>query len=221
MSKPGPPRRLILLRHGQTEYNNQGRMQGQLDTDLTETGVAQAKYVAERLAELEPRTIISSDLSRAARTAEEIGNRVGVPVRLDARLRETHLGHWQDLWHHEVDRDWPGHRPAWMADPTFTPPGGGESRVDVARRSLPVIDDLLADPTKWNAPIILVAHGGLISTLVCALLDLPIASWHCLGGLGNCAWAQLAGWDAAEPEEVRWQLQVWNATAETADSGVQ
>lgn len=215
------PYRLILLRHGQTEYNTQGRMQGQLDTELTEVGLAQAKDAAERLAELGPRTIITSDLSRALRTAEALGTRVGVPVRPDLRLRETHLGSWQDLWHQDVDRDWPGARSTWMGDATYTPPGG-ESRVDVARRALPLIDELLADPTIWSVPIVLVAHGGLISTLVCALLDLPIENWHSLGGLGNCAWAQLAGRETGdEPDDIRWQLQVWNATAEVADSGVQ
>ncbi len=92
-------RRLVMLRHGQTEYNAGSRMQGQLDTDLTDLGRAQAVAAAEVLAKRQPLLIVSSDLRRAYDTAVALGERTGLPVHVDTRLRETHLGDWQGLTH--------------------------------------------------------------------------------------------------------------------------
>ena len=88
-------RRLVLLRHGQTDYNLAGRMQGHLDSELTETGRAQAVAVAPEIVRMAPDLLISSDLRRAIDTADIIGAATGLPVKLDPRLRETHLGEWQ------------------------------------------------------------------------------------------------------------------------------
>ncbi len=88
-------RRLVLLRHGQTDYNLAGRMQGHLDSELTETGRAQAVAVAPEIVRMAPDLLISSDLRRAIDTADIIGAATGLPVKLDPRLRETHLGDWQ------------------------------------------------------------------------------------------------------------------------------
>lgn len=117
-------RRLILLRHGQTDYNATDRMQGQLDTDLSELGRSQAKTAAAELAVRAPIRIVSSDLKRALDTAEALGDAAGVPVSTDERLRETHLGDWQGLTHTEVDDIAPGARPAWRADATVARPVG-------------------------------------------------------------------------------------------------
>ncbi|MGH3968015.1 MAG: glucosyl-3-phosphoglycerate phosphatase, partial [Mycobacterium sp.] len=92
-------RRLVMLRHGQTDFNLGSRMQGQLDTELTELGRAQAVGAAEVLAKRQPLLIVSSDLRRAEDTAVVLGDRTGLPVRVDARLRETHLGDWQGMTH--------------------------------------------------------------------------------------------------------------------------
>ena len=143
-------RRLILLRHGQTDYNATDRMQGQLDTDLSELGRSQAKTAAAELAVRAPIRIVSSDLKRALDTAEALGDAAGVPVSTDERLRETHLGDWQGLTHTEVDDIAPGARPAWRADATVAPPGG-ESRIDVANRSVPLVRELLGGVPEWGA----------------------------------------------------------------------
>ena len=88
-------RRLVMLRHGQTEYNAGSRMQGQLDTELSDLGRDQAVAAAEVLAKRQPLVIVSSDLRRALDTAVALGERAGMPVLVDTRLRETHLGDWQ------------------------------------------------------------------------------------------------------------------------------
>ncbi|ULE31906.1 glucosyl-3-phosphoglycerate phosphatase [Mycobacterium sp. IDR2000157661] len=215
-------RRLVMLRHGQTEYNAGSRMQGQLDTDLSDLGREQAVAAAEVLAKRQPLVIMSSDLRRALDTAVSLGEHAGMPVLVDPRLRETHLGEWQGLTHLEVDAVAPGARLAWRNDSRWAPPGG-ESRVDVAERSMPLVTELIAGQHEWgydqsDRPVVLVAHGGLIAALTAALLGLPVDNWPILGGMGNASWVQLSGHSApdASAEQIRWRLDVWNASAQVA-----
>ena len=129
------------------------------------------------------------------------------------------------MTHLEVDEVAPGARLAWRDDARWAP-HGGESRVDVADRSLPLVRELVADQPEWGAdaadrPVVLVAHGGLIAALTAALLDLPVDAWPVLGGLGNASWVQLAGHtrrdgDPACLADIRWRLDVWNASAQVA-----
>ncbi len=212
-----------MLRHGQTEYNAGSRMQGQLDTDLTDLGRAQAVAAAEVLAKRQPLLIVSSDLRRAYDTAVALHERTALPVHVDTRLRETHLGDWQGLTHHEVDAAAPGARIAWRDDAAWAP-HGGESRIDVADRSVPLVAELVAAEPEWgrdepDRPVVLVAHGGLIAALCAALLDLPVDSWPVLGGMGNASWAQLSGHspEGAPFADIRWRLDVWNASAQVAN----
>ncbi|MDX6545815.1 MAG: glucosyl-3-phosphoglycerate phosphatase [Gaiellales bacterium] len=216
-------RRLVLLRHGQTEYNAGSRMQGQLDTDLSDLGRNQAVAAAEVLAKRQPLLIVSSDLRRALDTAMALSERAGLPVSVDTRLRETHLGDWQGMTHLEVDAAAPGARLAWRDDARWAP-HGGESRVDVAARSMPLVADLVAGQAEWGVdepdrPVVLVAHGGLIAALTAALLRLPVDNWPILGGMGNASWVQLSGHSEpdAVAEDVRWRLDVWNASAQVAN----
>jgi len=211
-----------MLRHGQTEFNAANRMQGQLDTALSELGREQAVAAASVLAKLNPLLIVSSDLRRAYDTAILLGERIGSPVVVDERLRETHLGDWQGMTHSEVDAAAPGARIAWRNDARWAP-HGGESRVDVARRSLPVVTELVDSQDDWGGeepyrPIVLVAHGGLIGALTAKLLGLPVDDWPVLGGMGNASWAQLSGHSAEEApaEEILWRLDVWNASAQVS-----
>jgi glucosyl-3-phosphoglycerate phosphatase len=200
-------RRLVLLRHGQTDYNVGGRMQGHLDSMLTETGVEQAAAVAPEIARLVPDRLISSDLQRAVDTADLVAAACGRPVKLDARLRETHLGEWQGRTVAEIEDGWPGAIATWRSDPAWAPPGG-ESRIEVVRRSLPVVEELDEEygSTGPETTVVLVAHGGLIAGLVCGLLALPATAWPAIGGMGNCRWAALA----RRADHPRWRLAGYN-----------
>src|SRR3954466_3097810 len=216
-------RRLVMLRHGQTGYNAGSRMQGQLDTELSDLGREQAVAAAEVLAKRQPLVIVSSDLRRALDTAVALAERSGQPVLVAPRRGETHLGDWQGMTHLEVDAAAPGARLAWRDDARWAP-HGGESRVDVADRSLPVVAELVADQAEWGVdepdrPVVLVAHGGLIAALTAGLLALPVDNWPVLGGMGNASWVQPSGHsrDSAAPREVRWRLDVWNASAQVAN----
>ena len=219
-------RRLVMLRHGQTEFNLGSRMQGQLDTELSELGRAQTVAAAEVLAKRQPLLIVSSDLRRAYDTAVALGERTGLRVRVDARLRETHLGDWQGMTHAQIDAAAPGARLAWRDDASWAP-HGGESRVDVAGRALPLVAELLSGEPEWGGPaesgrpVVLVAHGGLIAAVTAALLRLPVVNWPALGGMGNASWTQLSGYSTddvgyGELDHIRWRLDVWNASAQVA-----
>ena len=220
-------RRLVMLRHGQTGYNLGSRMQGQLDTELNDLGRAQAVAAAEVLGKLQPLLIVSSDLRRAYDTAVKLGELNGLPVQSDERLRETHLGDWQGLTHEQIDAEAPGARLAWREDATWAP-HGGESRVDVAARSVPLVAELVSNTVEWgdldhaDRPVVLVAHGGLIAALSAALLRLPIANWPILGGMGNASWVQLSGHSDGGAgretlDDIRWRLDVWNASAQVSN----
>ena len=200
-------RRIILLRHGQTDYNVTGRMQGHLDSVLTPVGHEQAAAAAPILAALGPDRMVSSDLQRAADTADTVGAACGLPVKFDARLRETHLGDWQGCTVAEIDRDHPGAIATWRSDPTWAPPGG-ESRVAVVARARPVVDELDAEfaDSSASTTALLVAHGGLIAGLVTGLMELPTEVWPSFGGLGNCRWAVLA----RRSDHPRWRLAGYN-----------
>lgn len=228
-------RRLIMARHGQTVYNATRRMQGQLDTELSEAGVAQAHEAADLLAGLGIARIVASDLERAAHTARIIGDRLGLPVSTDARLRETHLGQWQGKTHQEVDGAHPGARAVWRHDASWAPPGG-ESRLEVARRARPVIEELMAGYPEWDdATVLIVAHGGTISALTGSLLRLHEDQYPLLSGLSNAHWVQLTArppftpgsTDALDPvapgasprfaadtvAQAQWYLDAWNMGA--------
>ena len=205
-------RRLILLRHGQTTYNATSRMQGQLDTELSEEGKQQARSIAPVLTELGVAKIVASDLSRAADTAQIVAEHLGLPVTYDARLRETHLGQWQGKTHAEVDGVDGSVRAHWRNTPTWAPPEG-ESRIDVAQRARPVVDELLDSFEEWgDAAVLLVAHGGTIAALTSSLLDLEISQYPMMKSLRNANFAQLQALPRyGEPDAgVQWYLEAWN-----------
>ena len=197
-------RRLVLWRHGETDYNASGRMQGQLDSVLTDVGRNQARFAVPALARFSPDVVVASDLKRATDTATIFTEASGVPLRFDKRLRETNLGLWQGMTGAQVDEQWPGARQLWQTDSTWTPPGG-EARVEVAARAYEVVADL--DETAEDTAV-LCAHGGLITALTGHLLELPVSIWAKLGGIGNCHWVVLA---RRRSSGLAWRLIVYNA----------
>ncbi|MGW7536395.1 histidine phosphatase family protein [Amycolatopsis sp. NPDC054798] len=198
------PRRLLLWRHGETDYNAAGRMQGHLDSALTPVGWNQARFAVPALARFAPELVIASDLRRATDTATVLTEAIGVPLQIDKRLRETHLGEWQGLTGAEVDEGYPGDRQLWRADAAWAPPGG-ESRVEVAERAAEVVDDLMQPNSDAGESVLLASHGGLILALTAKLLGLPVEVWPSLGGIMNCHWVELGH------REGKWRLHAYNA----------
>jgi 2,3-bisphosphoglycerate-dependent phosphoglycerate mutase/probable phosphoglycerate mutase len=200
--------RLVLARHGRTTWNAESRMQGRLDPDLDDTGRAQALAAAPLLAAYEPAVLVASDQVRAWRTAEAVAKEAALVPRPDPRLRETSVGEWEGLTGGEVEAGWPGGLEAWRTDPTWAPPGG-ESRVDVARRAVPVLDELAAELADTDEPqtAMLVAHGGTLIALTASALGWPTAAWPSLQPLANCGWAVL------DHRVDRWRMRAWGLGA--------
>lgn len=198
---------VILLRHGETDWNATLRMQGHQDVPLNESGLAQAQAAAPSVAALQPDVIVSSDLSRAVQTAEPMAALAGLPVQVDPRLRETLLGEWEGLTRDEVIDGWPGLWEQWRSSNAEFAPPGGESRMQVASRAVQVVHEL--DETGADRAL-LVAHGGLILGLTAHLLDLPKDQMEVFTGVSNCHWVVL---HRAETTVSRsgWRLHSYNA----------
>ncbi len=193
---------LILLRHGETDWNAQRRMQGHCDVPLNVDGLAQARKVASSIAALEPDVIVSSDLSRAVVTADILAAASGLSPSADPRLRESSLGDWEGLGLEEVMSRWPAEWERWRTTSAHLAPPGGESRIEVAARASAVVEELEAGSAHRA---LLVTHGGLIAGLTGLLLGLPNPQWSMLVGIGNCHWVVLHRADR------RWRLHTYNA----------
>jgi len=186
----------VLLRHGRTADNASGRIQGHLDTPLDAHGRAQAAAVAPVLADMSPALLLSSDLARAAGTAAPLAASTGLPVALDPRLRELHLGAWQGLTVSEAAERYPDEHAAWRAG-TDLARGGGETYADAAARaSACLLDHLPEVPARGT--LVAVTHGGTARATLAAMLELHPTSWGRLSGLDNCHWSVLVehrhGW---------------------------
>lgn len=171
--------RLLIVRHGRTAWNTDGRFQGQLDIPLDEVGQAQAAAVAKRLAKERPMVIYASDLSRAWQTARSIQNAIAEanqpcptpPLVLEPRLREMHFGEWQGLTYAEIQACQPAALAAWEADWLNNAPPGGETLEQLVERVLAVYHEILA--AYPDGTVLLVGHGGALQALLCLALGLP------------------------------------------------
>ena len=165
--------RLLLIRHGETAWNAEGRIQGQLDPPLSDRGKRQAALLAERLAREEIAAVYSSDLGRARATAEVMAAALRLPVELAPGLREAHFGQWQGLTGAEIRMEYPEEYRLWREDSLAHRPPCGERIEALQERSLAAADEILEAHVGQSVAV--VAHGGPIRCLVCGLLELPLA----------------------------------------------
>ncbi|MEV4764158.1 bifunctional RNase H/acid phosphatase [Micromonospora chokoriensis] len=158
--------RLILVRHGETEYTEQRRYSGRGDVPLSEKGRAQVRETATRVAALAPTVaaVLSSPLSRCTATAAAIAGALGdVPVRTEDDLIECDFGQWEGRTFAEVREGWPGEMDAWLASPRVAPPGG-ESFTHVAERAHRVVAGLLT--AYPGETVVLVSHVSPIKLVL-------------------------------------------------------
>lgn len=195
--------RLLLIRHGETEWNRLSRMQGQTDTCLSEAGEMQARALATRLRAEEIDTAYASDLQRAWRTAELATAGRGIAVRRDPVWREMSFGQWEGLTYDQViqrDADLAERR---LRNPAHVAPPEGEHLLDVQRRVLPAVERLRV---QHDGQTVLVAtHGGTLRVLVCSLLGMDLN----LAGrlqMNNCGISSIRMYDTFPV------LELWNDT---------
>jgi probable phosphoglycerate mutase len=166
--------RVIAIRHGETAWNAEARMQGQLDVPLNDVGRWQAARAAGALADESIDAIWSSDLARALQTAEPLARHAGLPVRTDAGLRERCFGVFQGLTFAEVEARWPEDSRRWrQREPDFAPAGAETLRRFAARCVTTAARIAAAHPGQTIA---IVTHGGVLDSLYRAAAGIGLQS---------------------------------------------
>jgi probable phosphoglycerate mutase len=199
------PRRLVLLRHGRTEWNRTGRAQGHADVPLDALGRAQAEDAARQLASYRPAFLWSSDLARARGTAEAIAAATGLAVSYDVRLRESDVGARQGMTFAEFEAAYPDIVARFRAGERAAVPGA-ETNRQVSERMRAVLSDAVAELGDGGTGI-LVGHGASLRTGLLAFFDAPPHLREMLAGMSNCAWTVLE----RHPDR-GWQIIDYNST---------
>ena len=164
--------KLILIRHGETEWNKRGMFQGQSDTPLAPAGVHQAHLLAAHFPVIHIDAIFSSDLSRARTTAEIIAEKFGLKVHFMPELREASYGSWEERSFEELALAHPAEFKTFFLDPEAFTPEGGESFVDVQTRAMNAIKSIVRDDARKTFAV--VTHGGVLRTIIAAVLEIPM-----------------------------------------------
>jgi len=159
MTTPGPREAtLLLVRHGESEWNASGRWQGHADSPLSDLGRLQARHAGVHVREHRSvDAIVGSDLVRAAETARIIGREVGLAVRLEAGLRERSAGEWEGLTRDEIEVAWPGYLAAERR------PAGFESDAHLLERVVPAVARIAS--AHAGQTVLVVSHAGVLRAL--------------------------------------------------------
>ncbi len=160
---------IILVRHGETEWNVAEIFRGRIDIELNETGIKQAELLAEYLSDVRIEAIYSSPLKRALRTAEMIADYHQLEVKIAPGLTDLDFGQWQGLPHQEVKGKYEELYTEWISRPDRVKMPAGESLNDVSKRVIGVVDEVIA---KYEGTVILVSHRVVSKVIICALLGL-------------------------------------------------
>ena len=169
--------KLLLVRHGQTDWNLNRRFQGQRDIPLDAIGIQQATALANRLSHEHIDVIFTSDLQRAHETANIIAAQHACEIHVEARLREMNFGAWEGLTYDEIKQNEPSALAAREADIFTTAAPDGETLNQLTARVESVLNDLRAQYA--NKTILIAAHGGPLQILLCLALDLsPSRYWQ-------------------------------------------
>ena len=199
--------RLVLVRHGQSTWNAEGRWQGQADPPLSPLGEEQAAEAARGLAGAGVTRVVTSDLVRARRTGEIVAEALGLgPIGIDADLGEYDVGEWSGLTKPQIEERWPGQQKAWFQGRLGTTPGG-EGRTRFKRRVLAAMDRLAAGldgdgggGDGGGDVVLVVSHGGVIRTIERSLGASPVPIANLSG-----RWFEVADTDTGAPGARRLQ----------------
>lgn len=197
-------RQLILLRHGETEYNAEGRVQGQGDSELTEAGRHQAQTAADYLSRrFAVASLTASDLSRTRATAAPLARATGLDVSYDPRLRERDFGSWQHRWQAEVAETEPRSWHRWTHQ-RLLDAEGAETAEQVADRMTNALIEI-GDNLGPDQTALVVSHGMAILLAVARLVGLP-EPLQTLSGMDNTGWALLR----PRVDGLGWSLRYYN-----------
>ena len=174
---------LLIVRHGETEWNAEGRIQGHTDIGLSENGAQQARSLGQRLADRQIDVAYSSDLKRTSETARlALGDR-NVVLNETPRLREYHKGIFEGMTLTEIQTQFPDEYPKYLEKDLSYAPEGGETTRDVSTRMASIFQEIKAK--HLDETVLVVSHGGALRAAMVSLLGMPLeGNWSFV--FGNC-----------------------------------
>ncbi|MFF0345569.1 histidine phosphatase family protein [Kribbella sp. NPDC004875] len=196
--------RLIVWRHGRTEWNLQDKIQGQADIPLDSVGIGQARAAAARLAALAPTRLFASDLQRAASTAGELSALTGLKIEYDEALREIDVDDWAGLTMSELAAINPEAAARIRSGEPQRRGTNGETVEEVASRFSKALERIAEQGSPEDTTVV-ATHGLAARVGICLFLGIPKANWPAFGGLSNCNWVSLL------PGRSGWRIEEWNA----------
>ncbi|MCX6084772.1 MAG: histidine phosphatase family protein [Caldiserica bacterium] len=197
---------VYLVRHAETTWNLEGRVQGGRDTPLSIDGLTQTVKTVAFLSALRFDTIFTSPLARARAIAEPVGVNLGIPPTVVPELREIEFGGWEGYTWNEIGAMYPAALAAWELNSPEARPDGGESLADARRRAAKVRS--IVESTSGNLALV-VAHGAINRVLISVLLDLPLSSYGSFTQPNACI-------SVFEAETSKWQARVIDSTCHLA-----
>lgn len=192
----------ILVRHGQTESNVAGRIQGHSDSPLTALGKKQAQDLGQRLSSMAIHILRTSDLGRAFATAQIFARSLQLKAHTDSRLREVCFGEVEGQSWDEVDEQYPDIRLAWYHHQSGVRMPGGESREEVTRRAVAVLEECVN--LHAGKRVLMVTHGGVLACLLCWVLQIP-------QGIRPLCSIDNATVNILQHTNGHWKIRSWNA----------
>jgi len=166
---------IILIRHGETEWNKVRKYQGHMDIELNDWGRQQAGEAAKELANLDIDYFASSDLKRARETAEIIASFHNNNIKEFKELREMNFGEWEGKGFKEIKNDYPEDFQKWIEDPIKFSPPAGETLKEFQDRVLEGFNTILENGFDRNA---IVTHGGVIMVFLATILEMPLINYR-------------------------------------------
>ena len=168
--------RLVLVRHGETAWNKEGRFQGQSPVGLNELGIRQAQQMAKSIVPMKPAALYSSPLPRALMTAEEISRELGITAQPLDGIREVGLGKLEGVTGQEMRSKYPQIYAAWRKDPSRVVFPDGESLQQLQERSWNAIKGL--EKAHARDVVVAVSHNFAIRSILCRFLEIPLSRFH-------------------------------------------
>ncbi|MBQ9364956.1 MAG: histidine phosphatase family protein [Schwartzia sp.] len=167
--------RLILVRHGKTEWNALGKYQGQSDIELSEEGMMQAEKLAAHFPVSRLDAIYASDLRRAYMTAERVGERMNVEPQKEPSFRELDFGEWEGCTYKEIIERWPEEGEKFFGAPEKLAIPNGETFQMLQNRAMTRLNEIVTmSEVERHGTIAVFAHGAIIKTMLCTLMHIPL-----------------------------------------------
>ncbi len=194
---------VILVRHGETDYNRQGRYQGFLDIPLNENGLEQARMLAESLKDTHIDVFIASPLQRAYITTKMVADMHGKPIAYtDARLKEINYGDWAGAYKADLAEDYPKQYKKWIEKPWKVTMSNGEGLKDIQRRYREALDDAVE---RYPGKVIFIgAHSVGNAALLCELFDVGLDHYNSIRQDNTCV-------NVLELRDGKWRVVLMNS----------